>query len=117
MFINAPKRIKPVDQQPTVWVVQENSKINLAPAVRYGNIEFLLDERSDILNARAIIPRLRQKLTPYKHGDYVLAIGDPAAIGIVTALVSEISVGRFTMLKWDKQDRLYIPVHVDMNGE
>lgn len=102
-------------EQPTVWVVQENSKINIAPAVRYGRLELLLPERSDIiLNSKLAVATIRQQLMTYKKGDFILAIGDPAAIGIVTAIVSEISAGRFVMLKWDKQERVYLPVHIDL---
>jgi ABC-type sugar transport system substrate-binding protein len=54
-------------------------------------------------------------MTSFTDMDYIVCIGDPAAIGIVCALAAQMNGGRFTVLKWDRQEHVYYPVHVDLN--
>jgi hypothetical protein len=41
-------------------------------------------------------------------------IGDPSAIGICCAVAAFKNNGRFKCLKWDKRERRYIPLEVDL---
>jgi hypothetical protein len=50
----------------------------------------------------------------YKDGDFILLTGDPVAIGLACAIASFNNGGRYTALKWDRREMLYIPVVIDV---
>ena len=107
---------------PTVYVVQEiagtregRPKFNIMGAAQYGNLKFLLDERSQIIfSPGPLIFKLRSALRDFKVTDYLLLTGDPAIIGVTCSIVSEYTNGRFNLLKWDKQERRYYPIEINL---
>ena len=106
----------------TVYVVQEISgtrdgrpKFNIMGAAEYGKLEFLLDERSQmIFSPGPLIMKLRNLLKNFKPTDYLLLTGDPAIIGVVCSLVSDTTNGRYNLLKWDRQEKRYYPIEIDV---
>ena len=90
-------------------------KINIIGATQYGQLKVLLPENSQIILSPAyVISTLRQKLKDYKSQDYLLLTGDPAIIGVACSIVSDITNGKYKLLKWDKQERRYYPVEIDL---
>jgi hypothetical protein len=61
------------------------------------------------------VRRLKMILRNFRDDDYLLCMGDPAAIGLATAIASDYNHGRFKILKWDKQEHTYIPIEVDLH--
>jgi hypothetical protein len=53
-------------------------------------------------------------LTNFTSGDYLLLTGDPAIIGVACSIVSDITTGKYKLLKWDKQERRYYPIEIDL---
>ena len=108
---------------PTVYVLQElpgtkagSPKINIMSASKYGNFKFLLPEFSQIIfSPGPLIIKLRGLLKNYTPKDFLLLTGDPAIIGVACSIVSEMTNGKFKLLKWDKQDRVYYPIEINMN--
>jgi hypothetical protein len=105
---------------PTVFVVQEMPNHDIAPAMRFGEMKVLLPSNTQI--AFSTIPTvrtLRRKLRDYKDQDFLLLTGDPVAIGLACSIAAFYNAGRFTALKWDRREKLYIPVKIDIteNGE
>ena len=109
-------------RQPTVYVIQEipgtragNPKINILGAAEYGVFKFLLPEFSQIIfSPGPLIFKLRQSLKNYRPNDYLLLTGDPAIIGVACSIVADITSGKFNLLKWDKQERKYYPIHINL---
>ena len=107
---------------PTVYVIQEiagtragNPKINIMGAANYGQFKFLLPEFSQIIfSPGPLIYKLRQGLKEYKKKDYLLLTGDPAIIGVACSIVSDITGGKYNLLKWDKQERKYYPIEINL---
>ena len=110
--------------KPTVYVVQEiagtregRPKFNIMGAAEYGVLKFLLDERSQmIFSPGPLIIKLKNLLKDFKPTDYLLLTGDPAIIGVVCSLVSEQTNGRYNLLKWDRQEKKYYPIEIDIYG-
>ena len=100
------------ESKPNVWVVQEiagtregRPKFNIMGASEYGNLKFLLDERSQmIFSPGPLIFKLKNLVKDFKPTDYLLLTGDPAIIGVVCCLISEQTNGKFNLLKWDRQE-------------
>jgi hypothetical protein len=40
--------------------------------------------------------------------------GDPVAIGLACSVAAFFNNGRYTALKWDRRERMYIPVKIDV---
>jgi len=106
----------------TVYVIQDipgtkigAPKINIIGATQYGQLKVLLPENSQIILSPAyVISTLKTKLKDYKSNDYLLLTGDPAIIGVACSIVSDITNGKYKLLKWDKQERRYYPVEIDL---
>ena len=84
-------------------------------ASQYGKLEFLLPELSQIIfSPGPLIFKLRKLLKDYKPTDYVLLTGDPAIIGVACSIISELTNGKFNLLKWDKQEKRYYPIEINL---
>ena len=105
-----------------VYVIQEipgtrdgRPKINIMGASEYGKFKFLLPELSQIIfSPGPLIFKLRKELKNYKTSDYLLLTGDPAIIGVACSIVSDITNGKYNLLKWDKQERKYYSIEIDL---
>ena len=105
-----------------VYVIQEipgtkegNPRINIIGASHFGQFKFLLPEFSQIIfSPGPLVYKLRQGLKNFKEGDYLLLTGDPAIIGVACSIVSDITGGKYNLLKWDKQERKYYPISINL---
>ncbi len=100
---------------PKVYVVQETTQHNIVSALDFGSIEIILPPNAQI--AFSVVPtvrRIQRKLERFTDEDFLLLIGDPSAIGIACAVAASKNSGRFKCLKWDKRERRYIPLEVDL---
>jgi hypothetical protein len=43
-------------------------------------------------------------------------IGDPAIIALAGAVVSEMNRGKFKVLKWDRDEKKYYDIEIDLRG-
>ena len=108
---------------PTVYVIQEipgtregRPKINIMGAAEYGIFKFLLPELSQIIfSPGPLIFKLREGLKNYTLEDYLLLTGDPAIIGVACSIVADLTNGKFKLLKWDKQERKYYPIEINLH--
>ena len=105
-----------------VYVIQEipgtregRPKINIMGAQKYGEIKVLFREDSQIIfSPGPVMFSLRQKLKDFKEGDYLLLTGDPAIILIAGIIASDITNGKVNLLKWDRQERMYYPIKINL---
>ena len=109
-------------KSPIVYVIQEiagtkdgKPKINILGAAEYGTFKFLLPELSQmIFSPGPLIFKLRKGLKDYTTEDFLLLTGDPAIIGVACSIVADMTSGKFNLLKWDKQERKYYPIHINL---
>ena len=108
-----------------VFVIQEisgtkagNPKLNIMGASSYsssGKFNFLLPEFSQIIfSPGPLVYKLRKGLEDFTKEDYLLLTGDPAIIGVACSIVSDITNGKYKLLKWDKQERKYYPIEINL---
>ena len=110
-------------QSSVVYVIQEiagtkdgRPKINIMGAAEYGTFKFLLPELSQIIfSPGPLIFKLRKGLQNYSQQDFLLLTGDPAIIGVACSIVSDITNGKYNLLKWDKQERKYYPIEINLH--
>ena len=119
------KFIKDITQEkspPIVYRIQEipgtkegRPKINILGAAEYGTFKFLLPELSQIIfSPGPLIFKLRKELAKYRTKDYLLLTGDPAIIGVACSIVSDMTNGKYNLLKWDKQERKYYSIEINL---
>ena len=112
-----------IKEENIVYVLQElpgtkagAPKINIMSASKYGEFKFLLPEFSQIIfSPGPLIFKLRNLLKDYRVNDYLLLTGDPAIIGVACSIVSDMTNGKYSLLKWDKQDRIYYPIKINLH--
>ena len=110
------------NKKTTVYVVQEiagtrfnTPKINITGALEYGDFKFLLPELSQLMwSPGPLIFQLRKLLKNYTPDDYLLLVGDPAIIGVACSIVSDITNGKYKLIKWDRQERKYYPIEINL---
>ena len=109
--------------KPTVYVIQEiagtrdgRPKINIMGAAEFGTFKFLLPELSQIIfSPGPLIFKLRKGLQNYTPRDFLLLTGDPAIIGVACSIASDITNGKYQVLKWDKQERKYYSININLH--
>ena len=109
--------------KPTVYVIQEiagtrdgRPKINIMGAAEFGTFKFLLPELSQIIfSPGPLIFKLRKGLQDYRPSDFLLLTGDPAIIGVACSIVSDMTNGKYQLLKWDKQERKYYSININLH--
>ena len=108
---------------PIVYVIQEiagtgegRPKINIMGAAEFGTFKFLLPELSQIIfSPGPLIFKLRKGLQNYTPRDFLLLTGDPAIIGVACSISSDITNGKYQVLKWDKQERKYYSININLH--
>ena len=106
----------------TVYIIQElpgtkigTPKFNIMGAQKFGTLKTLLPEHSQIiLSPGPLIFKLRKLLDKYTEDDYLLLTGDPAIIGVACSIASDITNGKYNLLKWDRQERKYYPIKINL---
>jgi hypothetical protein len=119
MFV---RNITTQNNKPKVYVIQDvpgtregRPKINIIGASEFGELKVLLPENAQIiLSAGPLVFKLKKLLSNYTSNDYLLLTGDPAIIGVACSIVSDITTGKYKLLKWDKQERRYYPIEIDL---
>ena len=112
-----------VSNAPTIYVIQEipgtqagTPRINIMSASKYGKFKFLLPEFYQLIfSPGPLIFKLRNLLKKYRTKDYLLLTGDPAIIGVACSIASDITNGKYNLLKWDKQENQYYPIAINLH--
>ena len=99
-----------------VYVLQHPPQnINILGASEFGYLVICLPPMSQaIFSSGPFVMKMRKNLQDFRERDYILCTGDPAIIGLSSAIVSDITQGRFNMLKWDKQEYKYYLLTIDL---
>ena len=103
-----------------VYIVQEPTKfdqnssqfvpyVNLSPATEFGDLVFMLDPRQPVLDPAFVVTILHDKLQDFTDEDYLLPVGDPAAICMAGAIAAQYCEN-VSVLKWNKREKRYSKV-------
>ena len=101
--------------EPIVYLLQEvpgtkigRPKFNIIGAQKFGRIEVLLKEDTQIVRSPGPITyQLRRLLKDFTDKDYLSLSGDPKVIGLSIAVACDINNGKYKTLTWDKQEKMY----------
>ena len=101
----------------TVYILQEMGR-NVRSAEKFGDLKVVLPEnRQIVLSSGPLTFKLQQELKNFNDEDYLLLMGDPAIIAVAGAVVSDVNGGRFKVLKWDRDEKRYYDIEIDLRGK
>jgi len=92
--------------------------VNISPAAEHGEIRVLLPPDTSFFATADLIAQMRVALRDYdfKRGDALVALGDPAIILVVGAVLAE-RYPAFALLRWDRHILRYVRVVVNLREE
>ena len=110
----------------TVFVVQKQMRFDeetgelvprfktLSMAEKFGKLSYLLSPSAHPFHPEDVIGDLHDKLKNFNDGDYLLLIGNPALIGMTTAIAGHNNSGKVKLLQWSGKQRDYAKISVRM---
>ena len=108
-------------QEIPVWREHENHretgqpKIDITPAIKYGEIKVMFPRLKQMqFSPGPLVLEIKNSLKDFTSDDYLLLYGDPAIIGVVCAVVSEMTNGKFKYLKYDRTQKGYYPIELNI---
>ena len=100
----------------TVYVLQEMGR-NIRSAEKFGDLKVVLpDNKQIVLSSGPLTFKLKHALKDFNDNDYLLLMGDPAIIAVAGAVVSDVNGGKFKVLKWDRDEKRYYDIEIDLRG-
>ena len=100
----------------TVYVLQEMGR-NVRSAEKFGDLKVVLpDNKQIVLSSGPLTFKLKHALKDFNDDDYLLLMGDPAIIAVAGAVVSDVNGGKFKVLKWDRDEKKYYDIEIDLRG-
>ena len=105
------------EENMTVYIPQVMD-YNVRSAEKFGDLKVMLpDNKQMILSSGPLTFKLKQELKNFNDNDYLLLIGDPAIIAVCGAIAADFNGGRFKVLKWDRNDKRYYDLEIDLKGK
>jgi len=109
----------------TVYIVQEPQRrdritgefvpaFDLTPASIYGDLKVILPPGNSMLSTAPMVAKLKYELRNFNDDDYLLAVGDPAAMTAAAAIAAKNNRGKYVLLKWDREARSYITLRIEI---
>ena len=89
-------------------------KIDITPALKYGKIKIMFPRLKQMqFSPGPMVMEIKNSLKNFTTDDHLLLYGDPAIIGVVCAVASEITNGKFKLLKYDRRQFSYYPIELN----
>lgn len=99
------------DRESGAWV----PVFDISPAADFGEINVLMPSTTSIYETTKLVGHLREKLGAYNYdrGDFIVMAGDPAVIAVAASVLAT-KTPRYRILKWEREQSIYIPVEVEL---
>jgi len=88
-------------------------KYDLSSCEEYGELRFLLSPTAQPFDADDILATLTPGLSLISEDDFILLIGNPVLIALVSIEAAE-NVDHLNFLQWNGIERRYTPISVDL---
>jgi hypothetical protein len=106
----------------TVFVIQQQMKYDQATkelvprfssidkAESWGKMVYLLSPSAHPFDPPLVLGDMHEKLKDFSDDDHLLLIGNPALIGMATAIAAHYNNGSVKLLQWSGRNDRYIEV-------
>lgn len=100
---------------PTVYQTHQTPNIDVRPALAYGDLRVLVDQRGEpALAPVPLVNRLRHELRNFSDEDYLLPTGSPAVIAAAAMVAAGYNRGRVRVLLWDRREHKYFETIIEV---
>lgn len=108
----------------TVYAVQQQMKfdqykkelvprfVSINKAEKWGNLKFILSPSAHPFNPDLVLGDIHEKLLDFSDNDHLLLIGNPALIGMATAVAAYYNDGAVKLLQWSGRHNEYTEISV-----
>lgn len=107
---------EPLRNKPGVGMIR---RVNLAPAEKFGEIQFLLDW-TEIKDAggdyRPLVWKIRERMD-YGPEDFIGCVGSMSATALAVAIAAEQNGGRVRLLEWNNDLGDYVIKILDVHAQ
>lgn len=115
-----------LSNKPRVFIPQEPMRfdhasqqmvsiMNFSKALEYGEPIVCLPSGPVALSPTPTMFKLRDCLRDFCDDDYLIAVGDPTVIAIASMIAADNNRGRVKLLKYDRDQRGYIKVEINIH--
>jgi hypothetical protein len=88
---------------------------DISDAERFGTPVVMFERPEQIqVNSARFIYTVEKTMEKFTKNDFLLLMGDPVLIGIVCAVASKITNNNFKVLKWSREEAIYIPITIEL---
>lgn len=85
---------------------------DLTSAREFGELAVLMARLP--LDMDEVVDQIKPQLEGFNDNDYIMAVGDPAAIAIAAMIASYENAGRVKLLRWDRRMGRYLESQLDL---
>lgn len=85
-------------------------RFDLTSAAAFGELVTLLPPTASAFDTESALKLLRKGLAKFTGDDYLLLIGNPALLGLATAVAARNNNGKVRILQWQHRERKYFAV-------
>jgi len=90
-------------------------KFDVTAALKYGEIKVMHPRLAQMqFSPGPMVMEIKNSLKDFTTDDYLLLYGDPAIIGVVCAVASDITNGKFKLLKYDRRQFSYYAIELNI---
>lgn len=94
-----------------VFVVQDNPRIDVTPAQKFGEIKCLFRAHDQVYHETTeAVTRVHDQLKNIEEDDYLVMSGDPCLMVVVACVAADLLDGKLNLLKWDRREHQYVAV-------
>src|SRR6266550_2531205 len=112
--------------KPRVFVVHESTRVDnatgaivgdkdLSPAQEWGTLVHVVPAGRVTSDQHPVLELIEDALADITPHDYLLLTGYPEYIAMAGAVASRNLDGRLRLLKWNRRERVYAPVEIDLS--
>lgn len=89
---------------------------DLSPAEEFGEVKVILTPSANpFTSMESIQADLREALADMTKDDYLLLVGNPAILGVTTAIAAEYTDGELQLLQWHGREKRYNLIRANIN--
>lgn len=112
--------------RPRVFIIHESTRINqatgavvgdkdLSPAEAWGTLVHVLPPGRVTSDPRPVLEIIEKALEDITFDDYLLLTGYPEYIAMAGAVASRNLDGQLRLLKWNRRERVYAPIELNLS--
>lgn len=106
-----------IPHEPSRWDAKAGvyvASMDYSPARQYGELVTCLPPNTSFQMTGPVFTALKEKLSEFDEGDYIVNVGSPLALLLAGYIVLTRTGGKFNLLQWDRIAKQYFVHRVEV---